>query len=142
MGHSQLPTGHVGVGHSVLSRPGVTGVREEGDEAVNEAVQLGGTGVVRAGAACSPRTLPVRPPPSPPPTAAGATMGLPGQSAACSKAPRPQGPGVAPKDLCSDPETPVPPVPSAALGAQEAVARAPSQAQHMVCEITLSAQTG
>lgn len=42
MGHSQLPAGHVGICYSALRGPGVAGVGKEGDEAVNEAIQLGG----------------------------------------------------------------------------------------------------
>lgn len=41
VGHRQLPTGHVGVGHTALGCPRVTGVSEKGDEAVREDVQLG-----------------------------------------------------------------------------------------------------
>lgn len=119
VGHSQLPTGHVGVGHPVLGRPGVTGVREEGDEAVNEAVQLRGTGRSALGlpTASTPPHWVFYPP-----------LQGPGRF------PKPQGPGLVPKGPRGDPEKRVP----QGLGGPEFSATS----THGACNLALHPERG
>ena len=77
VGHRQLPTGHAGVGHSALGRPGVAGVRQEGDETVDEAVQLRGAGGQGQGPRSLRAHLPTRAQPRGPGTVPEAPHGVP-----------------------------------------------------------------
>lgn len=77
VGHRQLPTGHAGVGHSALGCPGVAGIRQKGDEAVDEAVQLRGAGGQGQGPRGFRAHLPTRAQPQGPGTVPEAPHGHP-----------------------------------------------------------------